>query len=188
MNRLFLIGAGGHARMIVDVLTANGKRVDVVVDPVRPKWLDAEHVSDHSSIAAGSSIVIGLGGVTPDRLRKRLGVLVDALAQGCTAPPVIHPSAIVSPTARIGKGVQIAAGAIIQAHSTLGDGVIVNSGAIVEHDAVVGAGSHIAPGAIVLGAAVIGAGCMIGAGAVVLPEIKIDDGTLVSALTRRSDA
>jgi sugar O-acyltransferase (sialic acid O-acetyltransferase NeuD family) len=184
VSQLVLIGAGGHARMIVDILLANKKRVDVVIDPVKPSWLEAEHRFDDELIAPDSLVVMGFGGVTPQRLQARLTILLRALARGCTAPQIRHPSAVVSPSARIGRGVQIAAGAIVQASATLEDGVIVNTGAIIEHDVLVGAGTHVAPGAIILGAAVIGTNCMIGAGAVVLPETRVGDRMLVAALTR----
>jgi sugar O-acyltransferase (sialic acid O-acetyltransferase NeuD family) len=179
-----LIGAGGHARMIVDILEANGESIDVVVDPLKPLWLDVEHRTDETTIASDSSIVMGLGGITPALLKYRLATLRALIAKGCVAPIVSHPSAIVSPSAKIGQGVQIAAGAIINAGAKLDDGVIINTGAIIEHGALVGAGSHVAPGAIILAEAQIGTVCMIGAGAVILPRARVEDETLVPALKR----
>jgi hypothetical protein len=170
--------------MIVDILKANGESVDAVVDPLKPLWLDVEHRTDETTIASHSSIVMGLGGITPALLKHRLATLLELLAKGCAAPIVSHPSAIVSPSTKIGHGVQVAAGAIINAGATLDDGVIINTGAIVEHGAFVGAGSHVAPGAIVLAEAQIGVACMIGAGAVILPRSHVQDETLVPALTR----
>jgi sugar O-acyltransferase (sialic acid O-acetyltransferase NeuD family) len=179
-----LIGAGGHARMIVDILTVHGRRVDVVFDPIKPMWIDAEHRTDDTMVDSASSVVMGLGGTTPARLKHRLTSLRELIARGCAAPIVAHPSAIVSPSTDIGRGVQIAAGAIINAGATIDDGAIINTGAIVEHGASIGAGSHLAPGSIVLAEARVGTACMIGAGAVILPRTRVEDETLVPALTR----
>jgi sugar O-acyltransferase (sialic acid O-acetyltransferase NeuD family) len=184
MTSIILIGAGGHARMIVDILKASGKSVDVVFDPLKPLWLNVEHRTDETTIDRDSSIVMGLGGTTPTRLKDRLTTLRGLIARGCEAPLVSHPSAIVSPSTKIGQGVQIAPGAIINAGATLEDGVIINTNAVVEHGAFIGAGSHLAPGAIVLAEAKIGSACMIGASAVILPRTHVEDGTLVPALTR----
>ncbi len=174
--------------MLADVLAANGVNIELVIDPAKPSWLEARHSVDENDVPASASIVIGIGGVTPEKLNARLAILKSYRSRGCTADPVIHPCANVSPNARIEHGAQIAAGAIVQAFAQIGEGVIVNSGAIVEHDAVVGAGSHIAPGAIVLGGAVVGTICMIGAGSVILPLAKVPDAILVKALTRYPEA
>lgn len=184
MTDIVLIGAGGHARMVVDALQASGIRIALVIDPIKPAWLDAEHSADDTAIPAAASVVIGIGGVTLGELRKRLALLQALTARGHQAPTVIHPSAVVSSSATIGPGSQIAAAAIVQAFARIGTGVIVNTGAIVEHDAAVGDGCHIAPGAIVLGGAVVGATSMIGAGAVVLPQAHVVAGSMVNSLTR----
>lgn len=182
--KLLLIGAGGHARVVHDALAASGFALFGYVDPRPSPWLDAPRHADDAAAAAVPAdigVALGLGGIAPKQLARRLALLRRYMARGRAAPAIVHPRAIVSDRAVIGHGVQIMAGAIVQAGASLGDGVIVNTGAMVEHDSTVGAGAHVAPGAIVLGGVRIGAGAMIGAGAVVLPGAAVRDGELVPA-------
>lgn len=185
MTRFILLGAGGHAKALVEILTARGDTVDIYVDPKQCGWLDARHVVDESTVGPGDgSLVIGVGAVTPADLRRRLEMLDRHLSRSFVAAPVVHPAAYVSPGAVLEPGVVVLAGAIIQPGAAVGRGAIVNTGAMVEHDTTIGAGCHIAPGAIVLGDCDIGCCCMIGAGAVILQSCSTPPDTLVPALTR----
>jgi sugar O-acyltransferase (sialic acid O-acetyltransferase NeuD family) len=181
-----LVAAGGHAKVVAEALPGP---VTAYVDRHEADWLDAEWVaSDEAALADGRlcalPLALGIAGTRPDHLAARLKLLEDYLAAGFQAPPVIHPAAVVSPSARIGAGAVVLAGAVVQACATVGPGCIVNTRAIVEHDCTVAAGCHLAPGAIVLGNCEVGRTCMIGAGAVLLPGSKLPDGTLVKAATR----
>jgi len=169
------------------MLSAAGHELVGYVDPNPCEWIDArrwERESDTDSLPSDVGIALGIGGVTPDELRKRCELLWRYLGLGRAAPPIVHPRAVVSKTASLGQGCEIMAGAVIQAASTIGEGVIVNTGAIIEHGTTVGMGTHIAPGTIILGAVKVGAFAMIGAGAVVLPGACISEGALVRAATR----
>lgn len=181
-----LIGAGGHARSVSEVISSSRGTITAYADPHESLWLDAPRVDetrigDHVPPA---SIAMGIGGVDPDGLSDRLQLLDRFLDQGLAAAPILHRAAVVSGSAEIGQGSIVFAGAIIQPGAIVGRGVIVNSGAIVEHDAQIGAGSHIAPGAIVLGGCRVGECCMIGAGAVVLQGASVGDRVLVPATSR----
>ncbi|MDH3920590.1 MAG: carbonic anhydrase [Rhodospirillales bacterium] len=181
-----LIAAGGHAKVVAEALP---DPVAAYVDRREADWLDAEWIaSDEAALADAGlralPLALGIAGTRPDRLEGRLKLLEDYLAAGFQAPPVIHPAAVISPSARIEAGAVVLAGTVVQPHATVGRGCIVNTRAIVEHDCAIGAGSHLAPGAIVLGNCKVGRTCMIGAGAVVLPGSDLPDGTLVKAATR----
>lgn len=179
---LVLVGAGGHAKTIVEMMTANGTPFTAYADPQPADWLDLPQVAE-DAIPEGAAFVVGIGGVTPAALRGRLGVLDALCARGLAARDAVHPSAIVSASAALAAGAVVLAGAVIQPGAVIGRGAIVNTGAIVEHDSVVGEGAHIAPGAIVLGGCRIGACALIGAGAVVLPGGTVEGCSLVRALT-----
>lgn len=182
--KLLLAGAGGHGRVVCDAMKAAGFDLAAYADPLPSAWLDAPHCgSDEAAAAlpAEIGVALGLGGVSPARLRARLALLNRFLDAGRTAPAIVHPRASVAADAAVGRGVQVMCGAIVQAGVVLGDAVIVNTGAIVEHGSMVAEGSHVAPGAIVLGNVRIGACAMIGAGAVVLPGTTVSDGMLVPA-------
>ena len=184
---VFLVGAGGHAKAIVDALNAQGIVIDAYVDPQPVSWLAARRFDDDETALADAAmrpIVFGLGGASPDTLSRRLALFERYRTAGCPALVVVHPGAQVSSSAQIGDGAIILAGAVVQPDAVIESGAIVNTGAIVEHDSRLGAGSHLAPGAILLGAASVGRCAMIGAGAVVLPDSRVPDGALVAAATR----
>jgi acetyltransferase-like isoleucine patch superfamily enzyme len=181
--RVVLLGAGGHAKCVCAALWSAGHRVAGYVDPRQSAWLQAPQLDEHA-VEPGEAVAIGIGGVTPEQLERRLAVALAYLARGCTAPTVLHARAVVDEAAQIGPASQAIAGAVVNPGAVIGTGCIINSGAIVEHDARIGDGAHVAPGAIVLGAAQIGRCAMIGAGAVVLPGAVVAGGTLVPALTR----
>lgn len=179
---VLLVGAGGHAKAIVEAL--GGDMIAAYVDGETVPWLKAEHIGgDDLALRSPQppEFVMGFGGVSPKALRHRLSLFERYLAAGRAAPAVRHPAAYVSPSARIEAGAIILAGAIIQPDVVVGRAAIVNTGAIVEHDSHLGAGCHIAPGALVLGGVTIGRCAMIGAGAVVLPQCEIGDARLIQA-------
>ena len=183
---LLLVGAGGHARAIAEALSAQGSPVEAYVDSRVVDWVRAQHFESDAE-AEGllpDAFVVGIGGVSPATLSRRLELFHRYAKRGWTARTVVHPAAFVSAHAEVGAGNTILARAVIQPAVRLAEAVIVNTGAIVEHDSRVGAGSHVAPGAIVLGGCTVGACCMIGAGAVILPGATVPDETLVPARRR----
>ena len=183
---LLLVGAGGHAKAIVEALRLAGKEITHYADPEPRTWIDANHVPDDDTARdlPKGEVVIGLGGTTAGALTTRLALLDSYLAAGWAATPVQHPAATVSGTATLGAGSIVLAGAIVQPGAELGRGVIVNTGAIVEHDSAVGDGAHIGPGAILLGDCEIGPAAMVGAGAVLLPGAALPGGGLAPAANR----
>lgn len=180
-----LIGAGGHAKVVAEATTASVGEIVAYVDPRPSNWLRAAQLTADSEVKAnGIPIVIGVGGVTIVQLKARLALLDYYLDRDHAAPPVVHPQAYVSPSARLGPGVIALAGAVIHPGAVIGRGVIVNTRAVVEHDSTIGEGSHVAPGAIILGGGSVGRCALIGAGAVILPGAVVADEALVPALTR----
>ncbi len=185
MTRL-LVGAGGHAKQLAEMLEEAGQPIDAYLDPRPQDWLAGKHLAERSQADAlkPGKLVLGHGGVKPGALQKRLGIFRSFLEKGWEAPPLVHKTATIAASAVLGKGVVILAGATVQPCAVIGDGVIINTGAIVEHDSQIGEGTHIAPGAIVLGGCSVGKNCMIGAGSVILQGVAVPDGILVKALTR----
>ena len=183
-NTFLLIGAGGHAKAIVEALGKNA--LMAYVDAVAASWLTAQRIGDDETAlqsAVPENFVMGLGGVSGAALELRYMLFERYLASGRAAPPTCHPAAHISPSAKIEEGAIILAGAIVQPGAVVGRAAIINTGAIVEHDSHLGAGSHLAPRAVLLGGVTVGRCAMVGAGAVVLPLSEIDDGALVSAIS-----
>jgi sugar O-acyltransferase (sialic acid O-acetyltransferase NeuD family) len=183
--KFVLAGAGAHAKGVVEALELCGRQIAVYVDPKCAAWLNATHETDDDAVSPEvGALALGLGAVRPDELERRLALLDRYLARGFSAPPIVHPAAVVSRRASLEHGAIVLAGAVVQPDARVGRGAIVNTRAVVEHDSLVGEGAHVAPGAIALGGVSIGACCMIGAGAVVLPGATVPAMTTVPALTR----
>lgn len=172
MAKIVLIGAGGHAKVVLDCL--GGKAYGFVDDSV-DQFFGLKKLHEIGDKTA----IIGFGAVTTKSLERRHKIFKD-YAKLATA---IHKSAIISKHVEIGEGTMIGPGVIINSGARIGRNVIINSGAVIEHDAVIGDGSHVAPRAVVLGGAKIGECAMIGAGAVVLPGVEVKASALVKALS-----
>jgi sugar O-acyltransferase (sialic acid O-acetyltransferase NeuD family) len=178
-----LVGAGGHAKVLAEILEKAGARLSAYVDVRESTWLDARRYADDGSFSDLShAVVVGMAGIRAAQLRRRLAIADGWIGRGFELPPVVHPAAWVSRSAVLGPGVQILAGAIVQPGARLGRGAIVNSASVVEHDAVVGPGCHLAPGSVVLADSKVGACAMIGANAVVLRGTEVPDDSLVRSL------
>lgn len=177
---IHLIGAGGHARVVLDALMEGGSNLSTVV--VRANDLGAPllgqpvETPEISPSMAGLSFHVAIGAAGPRQKLHRM-----AETAGATALTVRHPTASVSRFATLGPGSFIAAQAVIGPQARLGRGVIVNHGAVVDHDCSVGDFTHVAPNASLGGGVSVGGRCLIGAGAVVLPGVRIGDDVTVGA-------
>lgn len=105
--------------------------------------------------------------------------LIERLARRATT--VVHPSAIVSPSAELGSGVFVGPNAVVHARARVGDHATINTGAIVEHDCLIGLNAHIAPGAVLGGAARVGSHTLIGLGSRLLPGALVGAHAVVGA-------
>lgn len=131
-----------------------------------------------STIAAASSVcrfVLGIGGAPGATIRRSV---VGRLG-GCIWATVIHDRAWVSPTAQLGPGTVILAGAIVNSGARVGPHAIINTAAVVEHDVTVGAFTHVCPGAVVGGGATLGDDCTIALGAQIRDHVTVGDGAIV---------
>lgn len=111
----------------------------------------------------------------------RRDVILRMRKQGAKLMTVVHPSAVVSPSVRLGAGAVVLAGAVVNADAEIGDNVIVNTGAVVEHDCRIGSHSHVAPGCSIAGGVQIGEGVLLGIGSRLLPGVRIGNGSVVGA-------
>jgi acetyltransferase EpsM len=185
-RRLVIAGWGEHARVVADAASAAGWEIVGWVGPERdaraeggaPPWLgpDDSLAVRYRDESPGDrpALVIAFGG-TPSARR----MAARALGEACPWASVVHPTAWVSPSASIGSGAVILAGAIVNSGARVGAHAIVNSGAIVEHDVVVGDFSHVAPGAAIGGGARVGDDTFIGLNAAVRDHVRIGDRVLV---------
>lgn len=186
---IVILGAGGHAGVLIDALRAGGEVRPLAVvdsDPARrgSMLLDANVLGSDDLlpdlISAGTKyFIVGVGGTRNNSPRRRL--FQQCVNLGLEALSVVHPTATISPWAKVGAGVQALAHAVINAGATVGANVVVNTGAIVEHDCVIGDHVHIATGARLCGMVTVGEGAHVGAGAVVRQGISIGAAAVVGA-------
>jgi sugar O-acyltransferase (sialic acid O-acetyltransferase NeuD family) len=120
--------------------------------------------------------VVGIG-----ENATRLAKLRELAAGGVLLASVVHPAAVVSPRAEVGKGSVIFAGAVLNPFARLGRGCIVNSGASVDHDCELADGVHVSPGAHLGGGVRVGEASWIGIGASVIHGVSIGVGATVGA-------
>lgn len=188
MEKIVLLGGGGHAKVLIDLINACGRyeiagivdvqlNVGVAVSGVTV--LGDDRILSELYEKGLRNACIAVGSVGDNSKRRALYEKVKNA--GFLVPALIHPSAVISGKSHIREGAQIMAGAIVQTDSIIGENTIVNTGAIVEHDCTVGKHVHICPGAALSGGCLIGEGVFIGAGATVLQGIKIGSNSIVSA-------
>lgn len=185
MKKLLIIGAGGHGRSIAEAVQL-GKSFELIgfLDDSWPQNQSTGHypiLGNTSNPAQWSnSANFAIVAIGNNKLRHELSSkLIDA---GFTLATIIHPSAIVSPTATIGHGSCIMAGAIIGTESILGNCVIVNSGANVDHHCSVKNFAHLGVNACMAGGSVLGesallqAGSALGYGVTIVANHIVDPG------------
>ena len=182
-------GAGGHAKVVIEILRSMREyEIIGLLETRKGSWrtrvLGIEVLGDDSMMIelkqrGINHAFIGVGTVGSAQPRRQLYEKVVGF--GFQIVPAIHAVAVVSSSAMIGDGPTIMAGAIVNANAIIGNNVIVNTGAIVEHDCVIGDHTHVATGARLAGGVHVGAGSHIGIGAVVRQEIQIGEGAIVGA-------
>ena len=177
---IYIIGAGGHGRVVADALSAAGVgQSRLVFRDGRPGLTllgNAVAVPETSSDMAGSQFHVAVGSTA---IRRRL--YDAAIAVGALPLSVFHPASVIAAEAKFGHGILVAATAVVAPGADVGDGTIVNHGAIVDHDARVGSFCHIAPRAALGGGVRIGDNVLVGAGAVILPGLNIVQGVTIGA-------
>lgn len=183
-QKVLVYGAGGHAKVVLDLLSQSG-RFDIVGivedDPclAGKRVLGVTILGDIDSmngpkLEAKLLIAIGDNGT-----RKRLAARLDA--QGYRYAVGLHPSSVVAEDVDIGPGTLVMAQAAINPGSRLGKHVIINTGATVDHDCIVGDFVHISPGAHLAGGVTIEPLVHLGTGASVVPNVTIGEGSVIGA-------
>ncbi len=184
-KRIFVYGAGGHGKVVADILLACEATLAGFVDddpglqgaqvlglPVggNRDWLLAQ--------AHSGPIAIALG-IGANEARRKVAERCQSAGIEILTP--VHPAATVAPSVVLGRGTVVMAQAAINADARVGVGVIINTGAIIEHDVVIGDYAHVSPNSAMGGASSLGLASHLGIGATVLPGVKIGSRTTVGA-------
>lgn len=180
---ILVLGAGGHARVLLHALREAGASVLGCLDPDRSLW---KKIHEGVPVLGGDDL---LNSYDPDSVDLvngigspiRRQVFARLAAQRYRFPPVLSRSAFCAASAAIGDGTQVLTKAVVHPGAHVGRNVVINTAAVIEHDCSIGDDAFIAPGVILCGQVRIGRRAMIGAGAVVLEGREIGDDAIVGA-------
>lgn len=206
MERMIILGRGGHAASLVDALERQNlyEIAGYVVNDAGEADTRDTDVRDaecrHTSNLPGKYPVlggddslaqmfqsgirhaaVGIGFLGESDLRERLWRTLKGI--GFSLPVICDPSAVLAGNVSIGEGAFIGKGAIINVNAQVGRMCIINTGAIVEHDCQVGDFSHVSVGSVLCGGVQIGRSTFVGANATVIQGRRVGDGCIVAAGT-----
>ncbi len=177
-----LFGAGGHARVAIDVFRSAGWTIEACIAPgggddvsgvaVLDEAVAIPYLKDRSVMFA--HVAIGDNGT-------REAIAARAVAAGFELATGVSPQAYVAADVQVGRGSLVVHGAVVNVGSRLGAGVIVNTGATVDHDSAVGDFVHIAPGSHLAGGVRVGDRAFVGIGTSVIPGITIGRDAVIGA-------
>lgn len=186
MNDVVIVGAGGHGKVVLDVLRAAGKYRPVGFLDADPGLTDSyvAGIPVLGSINAARSLrrrkvrraIVAIG---DNRTRLEYAALLEA--QGVELVSAIHPAAYVSPTASVGTNVVVAAMAAVGTDARVGDSAIINTAAVVDFECDVREGAHLCPGAALAARVRVGRAAFVGAGARVIQCRTIGDDAVIGA-------
>lgn len=183
MNRLLVIGAGGHGCVVAEVALSTGKWSSVfhLDDRLRSPQLSVGtdvrgRISDLDSIIQEGDQVIVAVGDNETRLR-----LHDGISGRSPFASIVAPEATLSRSASLGDGCILMPRSVVNAGASIDQACLLNTGSIIEHGVWLGRGVHVGPGAILGGDARIGARSLIGIGASVLPGVSLANDVILGA-------
>lgn len=173
---MYLYGASGHAKVIIEILELINIQVTGLFDdnPEITGLLDYKVRRFNPDLLKQESLIISIG---DNATRKKVAELFD----DSIFIQAIHPSAVISKRASIGNGTVVMANATINSEAKIGSHVIINTCASIDHDCIIGDYAHISPNATLAGNVTIGEGAWIGAGAVIIPGVKVGKWSVVGA-------
>lgn len=178
---LIILGAGGHAAVVIDAAQSAGWPIRAVLDddPSSTKGLralDLERTGPISMLpdllAANADAVVHPAVGDNDVRDKWLDMIEKVGGRSAT---VIHPSAVVARSTIVKPGCFIAAGAVVNPRASIGRGCIINTAAVVEHDCIIGPYTHVAPRSVLGGHVQVGSHALIGIGSTVRPGVTVGD-------------
>jgi len=187
MVRVLILGAGGHAQVVADILL-QARVAGASAHPIG--FLDDDPALVGTAIMGLPMLgtIVQLDEFDHDAVivaigdnRTRAHLFESVQAQGEQIVNAIHPAAVLAPDVRLGEGVMICAGVVVNTGTVIGDNVILNTGCTVDHHNRIGNHAHIAPGVHLGGDVTIGEGTLVGIGASVIPQRTIGAWSVIGA-------
>jgi sugar O-acyltransferase (sialic acid O-acetyltransferase NeuD family) len=193
-RQAFIVGAGGHAKVVYDAICEKGCQSNVFAalddDPalIGRSLLDKVTILQTDSVLCKSEtlalekkpirdVYVAIG---CNNARQRIAIRFQS-AECYQFPTLYHPTARVSRFAHVGRGTFIGDRAICEADAKIGEFAIINTGSIVTHDCVIGDFVHVAPGCVLCGRVTVGRSTLLGANSTVLPGVCIGQNCTIGA-------
>jgi len=182
-KKVILIGYSGHSYVVIETAMENGFDITGYSDkeksdsdPYNLSYLGFEKEEDFIGWNKNVSFILGIG---DNALRQNIANLIES--KGKSISSLVHSSASVSKSAKIGSGTFINKNVAVNALALVGKNVILNTGCIIEHECVLSDAVHIAPGAVLAGNVSIGERTFVGANAVIKQGIVVGKDVVIGA-------
>jgi acetyltransferase EpsM len=175
-NKLYLFGASGHCKVVLDILLLNNFiPIAIYDDAPEENFLREIPIINSDKLPKNStdSFLISIGN---NFHRKKISE-----KHKLNYISVAHPKAVVSSKSTIGEGTIVMANAVVNPDAQIGRHCIINTGAVIEHDCILADFIHISPNASLAGNVSVGEGTHIGIGATVIQGIKIGQWATIGA-------
>lgn len=185
-RRILLLGAGGHASVLHDLLLALGLPPHGVIDRklnAGDLWEGLPVLGDDdllSTLPPEEYVLVNGLGASPD-CAPRNALYARFAGEGFSFLSPAHPSAVLAHNIALRAGCQIMAGAVLQSGVEVGENSVINTRASIDHHCRIGPGAFISPGAVLCGGVTVEDGAFIGAGAVLLPGVRVGERAVVGA-------
>lgn len=188
MEKLVLIGGGGHCKVVIDTIRSLAQyEIAGIVDSSLDLGCSVFGVPvigrDEDLVKIKKSGVnhafVALGSIGKPQIRQKIAA--QLMEHGFFSPVLVHIKAYVASSVALEDGVLIAAGAMLQPGVKVGRHAIINTGALIDHDGNIGSFAHISPGAVLSGCVTVGEGAHVGTGTAVAESRQIGDYSLVGA-------
>ena len=188
VRKIIMIGAGGHAKVLLSLLRESGGRVDTVVTPdfIQPNspFFDLPKLnSDADAVEKldpdGCILVNGIGPMP--HLTRRRDVFEKFVSRGFIFKTIVSTNAKIAHNVVLYQGAQVMNGVVLQPDVVIGANTLINTGSIVDHDCDIGAHNHIAPGAVLCGGVKTGVNVFVCSGSVVTEQIQVGQSAVVGA-------
>ena len=186
MGDLVLWGASGHGKVVLDIARAMGgfKTISFIDDACQdpaPEFCDCQVFGASRYLQlpkdeGGTRYVVSIG-----RNDMRAACFQRAFDHGLLPATLVHPSAVISASARLEDGTVVMAKVVINAGAQIGKNCIVNTAAVVEHDCRIGDHVHLSPGVLLGGGVTVHSFAHVGIGAIALPGAEIGERAIVGA-------
>ena len=183
---IYMIGSGGHASVVLDILLLNGLTIEGVIQNtnlINKKFKSFELFSENNFMKyfgiEDVRLVNGIGNMPKNNIR--MNVTNNFKSKKYKFISTIHPSATIEKNIELPSDIQVMAGVVINSGCQIGNDCIINTRAVLDHDCQIGNNTHIAPGAVLCGGVKVGRDSFIGANSTILQGVSIKAGTLVAA-------